>query len=178
MNNDKFFSVIDVLGGKPTPATPGTQLTVEAFNLYSKDGGVVHFTGKEILYQRNSAACKAIGEVDRYPVPPLIFWPRALALAIFSDRIRREVNSPVLFKSWWRWEGLNTASGGAPNSDHIDACAGDLEFESLNKQQIAGAFLEPFYRSGIFNMSLGLSSNGKIIHLGMFSAQGHRRWYY
>lgn len=109
--------------------------------------------------------------------PPRLSWPVVAALALVIDRCRNAARGPVIIKWAWRPPEVNRLAGGAPESDHLMACAADVVFASvLAKQRALNQVLEPLYRLNLWDISLGVG--WKTVHVGLFSEKGHRRWTY
>jgi len=127
------------------------------------DCGVVNFTAEEV-----TRGGTIIPPRERWSTGPLLFW--------WAQELRDEVGEPVHLRWWYRDEELNKRVGGASGSDHLSASAVDLDFRSRRSLEAARMVLEPVYESGLFNISLGVGD--RTIHLGFYSANGHRRWWY
>lgn len=66
--------------------------------------------------------------------------------------IRDEYGKPIIVTSGYRCEALNTACGGASNSDHLYGCAADIR--SLSDS--------PTDNKALFNLIVKLVNTGKI----------------
>ncbi len=181
--------LIDHLGGDPVDAFDfGPDL--DSFQLYLDAVGVQYTNAIEIVEPYNPAAAAGCGLAILLPERDQ--WEKIGALALFTDELTDLVGEPIFMRNWWRPPCYNAAVGGAPNGDHPDADAVDLDFLSPGSRALAQQFLcETYWDQDIvlpeqiapgsdldprLNMSVGLG--GITIHLGVLSAGGRRSWTY
>lgn len=123
----------------------------------------------------------AIGAKYGYTLflPPQVWWPKGACLALLQNRLRELVGEPLVINNWWRPKGYNEDSGvgGAPNGDHPDGDALDLNFRSAAAKWKACEYMYNLQQSEpTLKVSLGIYGSGGVLHTGIQSAKGKRSW--
>jgi hypothetical protein len=95
-------------------------------------------------------ACK-----DGTPVP-LVLMPNVRLLATNLQVIRDTVNEPIYLNSAYRHPSYNKAVGGAEDSRHLYAEAGDLRAKTLSPDKLSGVIKELIADGKIHDGGLGL----------------------
>ncbi len=181
--------LIEFLGGDPVDALAFGP-DPDSLQFYLDAVGVQYVSAAEIITPNNMGAALDCGLMIL--LPPQDQWEKIAALALFTDQLRELLGEPIIVRNWWRPPCYNAAVGGAPDGDHPDADAVDLDFTSRTSRSIAQAFLcEQYWAQDIvgpreiapgsdldprLNMSVGLGA--VTIHLGVLSAGGRRSWKY
>ncbi len=181
--------LIDRWGGTVVDPTR-YPMTQDGFQAYLDATGVQHFAAWEYVVPNNEAVATRCGL--SLLLPEHARWPRAAALGLLADQLRRLVNEPVTLRNWWRPPCYNEGVGGAAGGDHPDADALDLDFRSARSRAAAQRMLcETYWQRDLvapeeiapgsnlnprLNMSIGLG--GVTIHLGLLSRNGRRFWRY
>jgi hypothetical protein len=114
-------------------------------------------------------------------LPQQVWWPKAAALALLQNRLRELVGEPVVINNWWRPKGYNEDAGvgGAPNGDHPDGDALDLNFRSAASKWKACEYVYNLQQSEpSLKISLGIYGSGGVLHTGIQSDKGRRSWDY
>lgn len=148
---------------------------LDAFEDYLAACGVHYFPGREVAAAHKPFIANALG-YGPWLLPHVRLWSRAAVLGLLADQLRRAAGAAVRCRNWWRPHDYNLRVGGAAASDHVDACAFDLDFGSRLQRGRAQKVVEHYYSVGMFDMSLGVGA--RTIHVGVFSPGGHRRWKY
>lgn len=159
---------------------------------YARAHGAMHFSGAEICTPRDSAlwlrlypqsACDAI---TRIPValPARCYWPRWIAPLVLAQELRELIDEPIHLAHGWRPPEYNRAVRGEPGSDHLSACAWDLDVESARAAELCRKRLAELYVGGRLGLSIGWHSGPrKRFHVGVLApatvARGRQRdWDY
>lgn len=174
MANNPHEAVICILTKKHAPDPFEHPVTVDGFQNYLRQLGVVHFTADEMVTPHNTEAAEKAGY--KILLPLRHHWSKGGACALMADRLRVLVGDKVKLRNWWRPPEYNRLVGGASASDHISASAIDLDFRKRDHRRKAELWLMDLYRKDLFELSLGLG--GQSIHLGCFSPGGKRLWKY
>ena len=174
---DIYSSLVDILlpPGRMQVALPTDYpATVGGYGRYLRTVGVRHFSGAEMTTPGQPARAAALGITTL--LPSQAWWPRGAALALLADGLRDLAGGPVMCRNWWRPIDYNAAVGGAPSSDHLTATAVDLYFRDVAAHGRALEWCESLYATGLLDMSLGVGK--AMLHVGLYSTGGHRRWRY
>ena len=122
-----------------------------------------------------------------YPWPSQATWPGALVLTMIGEKFRAfNGGHPVFSRHWYRSPMLNAQRGGAPQSDHLWACAMDFDFYNLwipavrARRRAQRWLLE---ESGIPRNVISLGVGWRMLHVGLYAPRTlalgkHRRWKY
>lgn len=162
------------------PTTPSDRPTIAAFDAWHARLHIRHFSVSEIVTPNHRDKAKACGY--EHFIPPTNRWPWVALVLKLSDIVRDAVDAPVKMRNLWRPPAYNAMVGGAKNSDHIHACAADLDFKTTEHRRIAEQTLRAIELLSLvphaprLNLSLGLGA--KTIHVGAMSPGGRRQWYY
>ena len=112
-------------------------------------------------------------------LPYRIWWPKGAALALLQNRLRELVGEAIVINNWWRPKGYNEdpGVGGAPNGDHPDGDALDLNFRSAAAKWKACEYMYNLQQSEpTLKVSIGIYGSGGVLHTGLQSAKGKRSW--
>lgn len=153
-----------------------------AFDVWLSALDVRHFSAVrkggpgELAKAHHPKKAKKLG----YPffVPPSFTWPWCGAVLLIADQCRDIVGRPVKIRNLWRpWSYNLEVAESAINSDHPNACAGDLDFRSSGDRRA----IEPFLRRldhacPALQLSVGYAK--KSLHVGVRSPKGRRWWFY
>lgn len=127
------------------------------------------------------------------PPRPMETWPVMLLLCAIADMLRDAVG-PVALRNIYRpgpggllWDGsepgnVNKWVGGSPASDHIWACAADLDFNG-RKMVTAKRVLKPILTANVNLLPSSVGWGKSFVHLGLWAPQTVklgkcRRWSY
>ena len=112
-----------------------------------------------------------------YLIPPTYLWQHAMAVLKVCDAIREGVGQPIYMRNFYRPPEYNKAVGGAKHSDHLDACAADLVFQTVKHRRRGLAIINSIEAlMPWLEFSIGVGH--ETIHVGMLSTRGRRRWEY
>lgn len=169
-------AAVYVLCGRPPPALTNSDRTMVALQDYLNYAGVKFFTAKEMVTPHNMQVAESLGFVMLIPKPE--DYHKGVALALLADRLREVVKGPIKMRNWYRpsTPPYNAMVGGASESDHVTACAVDLDFQGRFARSKAESYLLSLYDKKLFDLSLGLGARS--IHVGMYSPKGQRKWTY
>jgi hypothetical protein len=174
---DRAYAITRLGGKVVDPLT--YPYTIVGFQQYLDASGVNRqYSSAYELAKMNKPA---IGAKYGYTLflPPQIWWPKGAALALLQNRLRELVGEPVVINNWWRPKGYNEdpGVGGAPNGDHPDGDALDLNFRSAAAKWKACEFMYDLQQSEpTLKVSLGIYGSGGVLHKGLQSAKGKRSW--
>jgi len=108
----------------------------------------------------------------------------AAALNLFCY-LRREGVGPGYLRYGYRPKRFNKEVGGAPGSDHIYACAVDIDWTTDHDRMRALGILSRLYATKVFKLSIGTMARGvegRRMHIGVWApktmAVGQRTWPY
>jgi hypothetical protein len=112
-------------------------------------------------------------------LPPVRAWPAILVLAAVAERMRSAIGDrPIKMRNWWRPEDYNKVAKGAPRSDHLWACAVDLDFPDEDARRTAQKLLPSLLDSKLLSVGVGRIT----LHVGYAAPAtleyGPRRWKY
>ena len=93
------------------------------------------------------------------------------------QRLRDEVQRPVIVNSGCRCKSHNSAVKGAPNSQHMRGKAADIRIDGMTSQQIVD-ILRRLYLDGEIYVGYVYAINGNSIHVDVRAPQSQvvRRW--
>lgn len=145
---------------------------------YLKTNGVRNFSAVELCTPwREELARELYPKTAGVVLPARWVWPRGALVAVLLQRIRDYINEPIEVLYWARPPKLNSAVKGAPKSDHLEGTGMDVKFRSARGITTAiGHILDPIYRTGLLQLSLGVGR--RRMHIGALSSGGQRRWGY
>ena len=118
-------------------------------------------------FTRDEFACKCGCGFDE--IDPL--------LVSTLQRLRDEVQLPVVVNSGCRCKAHNAAVKGAPNSQHMRGKAADIRIDGMTSQQIVD-ILRRLYLDGEIYVGYVYAINGNSIHVDVRAPQSQvvRRW--
>lgn len=158
------------------------------FDAYLMACGVRHFTALEVCtpspdsqkVAKRSGSDKSIYKGQFVLVPPVWLWqPLAALLVGFCDPIRDALGAPITFRNGLRpWWINQQVAGSGIASDHPQTACADLDLSTAGDLEAAHSVARELYdkRGESFGVSLG---QGKaVIHIGIHSPMGHRKWTY
>jgi len=137
-------------------------------------GGITHFPAREVVKHS-------------YPWPPQLCWPGALVHCLLAEKMRPfNGGRPLNLRHWYRSWSFNLVRRGAPRSDHLWACAVDLDFVGLWALAVAARRRAQRWllkESGIEQKVISLGVGWRTLHVGLFAPETlkagcHRRWKY
>ena len=150
--------------------------------------GVRHFSAFEVstmsgasqkVAKRMGAARSLYGDQFVDPIPVWLWQPFAALLVGFCDPIRDALGAPVTLRNGLRQWAVNqqVASSGI-SSDHPNTACADLDLARSGDLKAAHAKAEELYakHGDVHGVSLGQGAS--VIHIGIHSPMGHRRWRY
>jgi hypothetical protein len=150
-------------------------VTVQGFQAYLGASGVRHFRAEELIAPNHPEVAADFGIVML--LPRREWWPRAAALSLLGEDLRRAADRYIWVRNWWRPPGYNEAVGGDPRGDHPTAHGMDFDYTSPIRRAMAERrLLQLFHRVPWLRLSLGLGR--MTTHVGLFSPLGCRVWYY
>lgn len=136
--------------------------------------GLRYFAADEATYPHRPNIARRLGWV--HLVPPVQLWPWLGLVMHIADEVRDSVGRPVTLRNAWRPSNYNAAVAKSTDSDHIDACGIDLDFDSVESRRVAEGVLRRHYDRAELQLSLGLGAQS--IHVGVLSRKGQRHWFY
>lgn len=108
-------------------------------------------------------------------VPPYGQWHWLGACCLLMDRIRCHLGQPLIYRYGYRPPAFNRAVGGAARSDHVSACAVDVDCVDDAHRRAVLHELALYWDEGSYGLSVGTSQRGKRIHLGVWAPETIRR---
>ncbi|HIK40714.1 D-Ala-D-Ala carboxypeptidase family metallohydrolase, partial [Thermoleptolyngbya sp. M55_K2018_002] len=117
------------------------------------------YTDQPIIPNGNFTWGEATKNATRIPATKAIA-DNILALARELQRVRNQIGRPFQVNSWYRPPDVNSAVGGATNSQHLYGKAVDVQVQGLSGRQVANAVMLSW------NGGIGIYSNmPNVIHL-------------
>lgn len=141
----------------PPPPPPPPQYTGRPFRLpgYSS----TFYTDQPIIPNGNFTWGEATKNATRIPATKAIA-DNILALARELQKVRNKLGRPFQVNSWYRPPDVNSAVGGATNSQHLYGKAVDVQVQGMSGRQVANAVMLSW------NGGIGIYSNmPSVIHL-------------
>lgn len=98
-------------------------------------------------------------------------------LVALLQRLRDEVQRPVVVNSGCRCRGHNEAIGGSSNSQHLRCKAADIRIDGMTSQQIID-IVRRLYLDGEIYVGYVYAINGNSVHVDVRAPQSQtvRRW--
>lgn len=113
---------LDIFQADPYAYEP----TVAGLEVYLTASGIKYFTARE--------ATRPWQTWHEPLLPPQASWIAGTVLLTIADRFRAEARLPIRCRNWYRPPDYNSqAAKGASRSDHLWACAVDLDFLGGNR---------------------------------------------
>ena len=197
--HDVHWSALRLINHHAAPPNPYSFVRSSiGLTLYLRQAGVDHFCGSELT---RAARADKIGAIAKtLPTDPVTgevlllparsAWPAAACILLVAERMRK-ICGPMSPVYWWRPSAYNEAVSSAnvkPQSDHIMACAIDLQCnDSSGLDSAVEAVIDPLWLSErhtmLYGLSVGHRRGSHKIHLGCWApstrAKGRpRRWSY
>jgi hypothetical protein len=182
-----YGSMIEKLGGVVNSPSD-YENSLQGFQEFLEQSGAIHFSAKELGITDNIKKANELGFETL--IPPKGCWLRGVALTLLGEKLRSEINSPVVISSWYRPDRYNKFIGGSRISDHLQAKAMDMTFRGPKSRAKAQKYLcKNFWKDDYFglqawtekqdeklNITVGLG--GSYMHIGLGSLPGRGWWTY
>lgn len=160
---------------------------LEHFGEYLKACGVRYFSALEVSTPSKSSqavAARTGSEQSLYRgqfvlVLPVWLWQPMGACVLLADKIRKAHDAPVSMRNGIRpwWINQQVASSGI-SSDHPMTAAADLDLSSGGNSRAAHAEANRLYDLHAEDLDISMGLGSRVVHLGVHSPNGHRRWSY
>ncbi len=190
---DKIF---DLGGFATSPYSSNYPETLEGFDRYLKDSGVVNFSAREVSRSNHPEILKTCGLKNLLPPRPC--WIRSVVLLLMAEKIRKNLGHPISVESHYRSSCYNkelykSFKQKERNSDHLLARALDLSYKGAVfsktdvRKKVQQYICENYWFKGRYNSDvnfLSYTSNlsagfgNTRIHFGIDSPKGRRSWSY
>lgn len=95
-----------------------------------------HFTLEELI----ASEIGARRGLDNTPGP--VAQQNLVRLAKFLEEVRKVLGKPITINSAYRGPEVNSAVGGAKNSQHLLGCAADIKVPDMNPDQVCRAIIQ------------------------------------
>lgn len=95
-----------------------------------------HFTLEELT----ASEIGARKGLDNTPGP--VAQQNLVRLAKFLEEVRKVLGKPITINSAYRGPEVNSAVGGAKNSQHLLGCAADIKVPGMNPDQVCRAIIQ------------------------------------
>lgn len=160
---------------------------LEAFGAYLNACGVQHFSALEVSTPSKSSqqvAAKTGAERSIYRgqfvlVLPVWLWAPMATVTLLADDVREALGAPVTFRNGVRpWWINQQVAGSGIASDHPMTAATDLDLSRDGDLKAAHAMAERLYRKHSEDLEISMGVGERVIHFGIHSPNGHRRWSY
>lgn len=160
---------------------------LEALQAYLDAIGVEYFTALEVSTPSQSSqqvAAKTGADRSLYRgqfvlVLPVWLWPSMGAVVLLADKIRRAHGAPVIMRNGVRpWWINQQVAGSGIASDHPQTAAVDLDLSQDGDAQAAHAMALELYKLHAKDLDISMGLGDTVVHLGVHSPHGHRRWSY
>lgn len=185
----KHFQIIHFLTGSRSLPTAFPRNSL-GFSQYLQACGITNFSALEVLrpqYPDRLDISEAFLDPLVGPVllPARWVWPRLVAPLVLLQMARRQCG-PIKLRYAYRPPRYNSACGSnSVNSDHVYACAVDVEFSSRGELMDALALVfMPRWHLPEYGLSIGYHKRrGAKMHLGLWAPETERKgaprlWYY
>ena len=157
------------------------------FGAYLKACGVRHFSALEVstpskssqAVAANTGSAKSMYRGQFVLVTPVLLWPMMAAVALLADEIREALDAPITLRNGLRpwWINQQVAPSGI-GSDHPMTAAVDLDLSSSGDVDAAHEKASALYRKHGDDLEISIGQGKTVIHIGIHSPGGHRRWTY
>lgn len=160
---------------------------LDAFGAYLNACGVQHFSALEVSTPSKSSqqvAAKTGADRSMYRgqfvlVLPVWLWAPMAAVVLLADDVREALGAPVTFRNGVRpWWINQQVAGSGIASDHPMTAAADLDLSKDGNIDAAHAMAERLYRKHADDLAISMGVGERVIHFGIHSPKGHRRWSY
>lgn len=160
---------------------------LSAFDAYLDDCGVRHFSAFEVSTPSSSSqavaartgSSKSVYKGQFCLVPPVWLWQPMGACVLLADSVRDALGAPITLRNGIRpwWINQQVASSGIA-SDHPMTAAVDLDLSKDGDLKAAHDRAESLYRMHAADLDISMGQGDRVIHFGVHSPMGHRRWRY
>ena len=160
---------------------------LQHFGDYLKDCGIRHFSALEVSTPSKSSqqvAARTGSDKSMYRgqfvlVLPVWLWQPMAAVVTLADDIRSVLGAPITLRNGIRpwWINQQVASSGI-GSDHPMTASVDLDLSKDGDLAAAHKVAELIYTDHAEDLQVSLGQGETVIHLGIHSPKGHRRWKY
>jgi hypothetical protein len=101
------------------------------------------------------------------------------ACVLLADSVRDALGAPITLRNGIRpwWINQQVASSGIA-SDHPMTAAVDLDLSKDGDLKAAHDRAESLYRMHAADLDISMGQGDRVIHFGVHSPMGHRRWRY
>lgn len=136
---------------------------------------------------RYVSAQEATTPHQRWPrplLPPQYAWVGIALLGRVHGALREHVGLPIKVRNWWRPPEYNEVAKGAARSDHLWACAVDLDFtggwlRAVAARRAAQKLVVKLLPMNLLSLGVGWTT----LHVGYAAPETlrlgcHRRWKY
>ncbi len=172
----------EAMGRSGWPMQGAEPETVENFQAWLDALGIDHFRAQkkngdvgELCRPYNPVAAQKAGY--SVLVPPAHLWPWAGLVLLVADSIRKSLGRSVTCRNLWRPASYNDLVATSKKSDHLDACAVDLDFTTEDERILAEGVARGIDRA-VPELEMSLGVGKKTLHVGVLSMKGRRMWTY
>lgn len=160
---------------------------LSALGAYLKACGVRNFTALEVSTpskssQRIGAKTGAVKSMYRGQfvlVLSVWLWQPMAAVVLLADEIRDELGAPITLRNGVRpWWINQQVAGSGIASDHPMTAAVDLDLSRSGDLKAAHRMAETLYAEHAESLEISMGQGDTVIHFGVHSPAGHRRWRY
>jgi len=160
---------------------------LDSFGAYLNACGVQHFSALEVCTPSKSSqnvAAKTGADQSMYRgqfvlVLPVWLWAPMATVTLLADDVREALGAPVTFRNGVRpWWINQQVAGSGIASDHPMTAAADLDLSRDGDLKAAHAMAERLYRKHAEDLEISMGVGERVIHFGIHSPNGHRRWSY
>jgi hypothetical protein len=157
------------------------------FGAYLKACGVRNFTALEVSTPSKSSqrvaaktgASKSMYRGQFVLVLPVWLWQPMAACVLLADQIRDALGAPVTLRNGVRpWWINQQVAGSGIASDHPMTAAVDLDLSRNGDLDAAHAVADELYAKHAEDLEISIGQGDTVIHIGIHSPAGHRRWNY
>jgi hypothetical protein len=160
---------------------------LNAFDQFLDAVGIKYFSALEISTPSSDSqqvAARTGSDASVYNgqfvlVYPVWLWVPMAAAAKLADEVRVALGAPITCRNGIRpwWINQQVASSGIV-SDHPMTAAVDLDLSSSGDLKAAHARAEELYTAHASDLEISMGQGDRVIHFGVHSPHGHRRWSY
>ena len=149
--------------------------------------GVRHFSPLEVSTPSKSSqnvasrtgATRSMYRGQFVLVLPVWLWTPMGAVVKLADEVRDALGAPITFRNGVRpWWINQQVAGSGIASDHPMTAAADLDLSASGDLKEAHARAENLYRLHADDLAISMGTGERVIHFGIHSPKGHRRWSY
>jgi len=160
---------------------------LDKFDDFLEACGVRYFSALEVCTPSSSSqevasrtgSIKSMHRGQFVLVYPVLLWQPMACVVVLADEIREALGAPITLRNGMRpWWINQQVAGSGIASDHPMTAAVDLDLSKSGDLSRAHAKARSLYDLHAEDLDISLGLGETVVHLGIHSPHGHRRWSY